>query len=64
MTETDYEVWRRDRDWTAWKYRMWAEHRPMPTQSQTGMSRCFCGAELSIGNVADHVITAHQGIGA
>lgn len=64
LTEEQYEVWRHDRDWTAWKYRMWKEHLPMPTQTQSGRSRCFCGAELAIGDIDKHVAAAHQGIGA
>ncbi|BAL76026.1 hypothetical protein [Bradyrhizobium cosmicum] len=65
ITEADYEAWRRDRDLTAWKYRMWDEHCMMPTQTQSGRSRCFCGTEIGLGSsLEEHVITAHRGIGA
>jgi hypothetical protein len=33
-------------------------------QARTGRSSCFCGTEITCGSMADHVITAHRGIGA
>jgi len=64
ITEADYEAWRRDRDGTAWKYRMWAEHCLMPTQTKDGRSRCFCGEAITTGGIDDHIRSAHRGIGA
>ena len=42
------EVWRRDRDFHAWKCRMQAEGSRMPTQNSNGWSRCFCGEPIPI----------------
>jgi hypothetical protein len=58
-TEADFEAWRYQRDATAWKYAMWAAHLKLPTQLPNGRSKCFCGADLTIGNVTDHIRTAH-----
>lgn len=62
LTKEQFEAWRRDRDWTAWKYGMWAEHRLMPSQSQDGRSTCFCGARIPVA-CEQHVYVAHRGIG-
>jgi hypothetical protein len=48
-TEADYQAWRDHRDWTAWKYAMWDAGMKMPTQTQDGTARCFCGATITIG---------------
>jgi hypothetical protein len=53
-TEADFEEWRYDRDFTAWKYAMWDAGMKMPTQTQDGRSRCFCGAEITNANAGDH----------
>ncbi|WP_316196728.1 hypothetical protein [Bradyrhizobium sp. SZCCHNS3053] len=62
-TEQHFEEWRRDRDWTAWKYRMWEKGCRMPTQNTNGRSRCFCGAEITIA-CEEHIHTVHRGIGS
>lgn len=58
----DFEEWRQHRDATAWKYRMHDLGLPLPTQSDTGRSRCFCGAEITIASVSEHIRTAHREI--
>lgn len=63
LTEEDFEAWRRERDWTAWKYRMWKAGCQMPTQNESGWSKCFCGELIPIA-CAEHVYTAHRRIGA
>jgi hypothetical protein len=60
----DFEEWRDQRDWTACKYRMHDEGLPLPTQSDTGRARCFCGAEITTASVAGHIRAAHQETGA
>nr|QIP09536.1 hypothetical protein HAV00_26265 [Bradyrhizobium symbiodeficiens] len=30
LTEEHYEAWRRDRDWTAWKHRIWEKRCLLP----------------------------------
>lgn len=58
-TETDFTEWREAQAFTAWKYRMWESHHQLPTQTTDGRSSCFCGEELTIGSVPDHVRTKH-----
>jgi hypothetical protein len=64
LTEADYERWREQRDFAAWKHRMWAEKLQLPTQTPEDRSRCFCGAEITNAGIAGHVRAAHRGIGA
>jgi hypothetical protein len=49
----------RQRAWTAWKYAMHDAGLPLPTQLTSGRSKCFCGAEIDIAGVEDHVTAAH-----
>jgi hypothetical protein len=63
-TEAHFEIWRRSRDFHAWKDRMHDERLPMPTQTQNDRARCFCGAEISNTSVTKHIQAAHRGIGA
>jgi hypothetical protein len=60
LTEADFQAWRNQRDWTAWKYRMWDCGCRMPTQEADGRSRCFCGAAIDITGVEAHIYTAHR----
>jgi hypothetical protein len=60
-TAADFEVWREQRDWTAWKCAMWDACMKMPTQLPNGKSRCFCGSEIDIRGMSQHVRDAHQG---
>jgi hypothetical protein len=63
-TEAHFELWRRNRDWHAWKDRMRDERLPLPTQRTNGQSRCFCGELLTTaGGMEKHIHTAHRGIG-
>jgi hypothetical protein len=59
-TDADFAVWRDQRDFTAWKYEMRDHGSPMPTQSESGRARCFCGAEVTTASVLAHVRTAHR----
>jgi len=43
-TEAHFELYRRDRDWHAWKYRMQDERLPMPAQHKNLRARCFGAA--------------------
>jgi hypothetical protein len=40
-TEGDFEAYRRQEAWTAWKYAMQEAHLPLPTQTSNGKARCF-----------------------
>jgi hypothetical protein len=59
-TEADFTENRRERAFTAWKYKMWGTRHQLPTQTTGGRSRCFCGAELTIASVPEHVSSAHM----
>jgi hypothetical protein len=59
-TDVDFTDYRRARAWTAWKQAMWATGCKLPTQTQEGRSRCFCGAEIDIASMAGHVTAAHM----
>lgn len=63
-TEAHFELWRHHRDFEAWKQQMWKEHCRLPSQSTTGQSHCFCGAEITSKSVPAHIQKAHRGIGA
>lgn len=56
----DFEEWRDHRDFTAWKYRMHDVGLKMPTQSETGRTKCFCGTEITTSSLMDHIRTAHR----
>ena len=58
-TEVDFQAWRYQRDSTGWKYAMGDRGFKLPTQLASGRSKCFCGADLTIGNVTDHIRAAH-----
>ena len=59
-TEADFEEYRRDRAFHAWKRAMWAAGLQLPTQVADGRSRCFCGAAISIDDMDQHIYTAHM----
>jgi hypothetical protein len=59
-TEADFAAWRYERDFTTWKYAMWDAGLKPPTQTQAGLSRCFCGAEITIASVDGHIRDAHR----
>jgi hypothetical protein len=42
-TAADFQAWRHDRDWTAWKYAMWKRGELLPSQKPDTMMRCPCG---------------------
>ena len=58
-----FELWRRDRDFHAWKNRMHAEHLMLPAQTRGAPARCFCGEFVTTTSVEQHIHTAHRGIG-
>lgn len=59
VTEANFQEWRDNRDFTAWKYGMWDAHMKMPTAMANGRSRCFCGAPIDIASMDRHVLTVH-----
>jgi hypothetical protein len=61
-TEAHFELWRQQRDFTAWKYRMHDASLKLPTQTQNNRSRCFCGAEIANRSIDAHIQKAHGGM--
>lgn len=59
-----YEMYRRSRDFHAWKERMHTEKLQLPTQTTDDRAWCFCGAEITSRSIQDHIQAAHRGIGA
>jgi hypothetical protein len=60
LTEADFQEWRDQRDWTAWKYAMHDARLKLPAQLPSGRSQCYCGASIDIAGVPEHVRTAHR----
>lgn len=54
------DEWLYQQAFTAWKYAMHEAGCRMPTQNTTGRSRCFCGAEITIEEMPEHVRAAHM----
>lgn len=52
--------WLEHQAFTAWKYAMHDAGCRMPTQSTTGRSRCFCGAEITTLGVDNHIRALHM----
>jgi len=59
-TEADFDEYRRDRAFHAWKQAMWAKGLKLPTQVADGSSRCFCGAAIGLSDMDAHVYAAHM----
>jgi hypothetical protein len=60
LTEADFDSWRQQRAWTAWKYRMHDEHLKLPTERPDLRSRCFCGAAITHDGLLQHVYSSHM----
>lgn len=56
----DLAAARIEKAFTLWKYTMWDRGMKMPTQLPSGISRCFCAAEISISSMDGHVRAAHM----
>ena len=59
-TGADFQAWRDHKALTAWKYGMHDRGLPLPTQSTSGRSRCFCGAEIDNKTAVDHIRACHM----
>jgi hypothetical protein len=62
-TEAHFEVWRRHRDFLAWKNCMHDEAKALPTQQTDDRAICFCGAEITNASLDLHINEAHRRIG-
>ena len=58
-SQADFDEYRRQRAWTAWKYQMGETQNQLPTQSSDGRSQCFCGEPIDIAGATGHVYAAH-----
>ena len=58
-TEADFEAWRDQQAWTAWKYAMRDAGCRLPTQVTALRSWCFCGAEIGLA-CEEHVYTSNM----
>src|SRR5262245_37912757 len=54
-TEADFDEHRYQRAFTKWKYKMWDSGCKMPTQTVSGMTKCFCGAIINNKTSMDHI---------
>ena len=59
-TEADFLEYRRHQASTAWKYAMWDAGCRLPTQMADGRSRCFCGAQINLADMDEHIYAAHM----
>jgi hypothetical protein len=62
-TEQDFLAYRRERASTAWKHAMWAAPALLPTQNPAGRSHCFCGAEITVKTMTQHIYECHMDMG-
>jgi hypothetical protein len=56
----DFEEYRRDRAFHAWKQAMSDAGLKLPTQVADGRAVCFCGVTIGIDDMTQHVYTAHM----
>ncbi|WP_316165425.1 MULTISPECIES: hypothetical protein [unclassified Bradyrhizobium] len=56
----DFEDWRRHHAFTVWKYAMWDAGCRMPTQNDSGRSRCFCRTPIDLRTVEPHIYSCHM----
>lgn len=54
------DAWFKSVAMTAWKYAMRDAQCPLPSQSEVGRSRCFCGAEITAESAPLHVYAEHM----
>ena len=56
--------YRSERAFTAWKYAMWKAGCKMPTQTVSGMTKCFCGVMINTRTSGDHIRARHMEVTA
>ncbi|WP_315768179.1 hypothetical protein [Bradyrhizobium sp. SZCCHNR2012] len=59
-TPEDFAAYRQDRAFRSWRYAMWDAGCRMPTQNNSGRSRCFCGAVIDLATTEQHVYSCHM----
>jgi len=58
--EAAFDEYRCHRELQTWKGTMWAAGLPLPTQVAIGRSQCYCGAEIDVKSVDQHIDAAHM----
>jgi hypothetical protein len=59
-TAEDFAEHREQRAFVAWRYRMWDAGCRIPTQTVSGMSKCYCGALINSRTSLAHVRARHM----
>jgi hypothetical protein len=59
-TDADFDAYRYQQAFTAWKYAMWDAGCKMPTQTVTGATKCFCGVMINNRTSGDHIRACHM----
>lgn len=54
------DEWLKSQAWTAWKHAMWEAGCKMPAQIPSGVSRCFCGTEITAETTPAHIYEKHM----
>jgi hypothetical protein len=62
-TTADFDEHRYQRAFVKWKYRMWDSGCKMPTQTASGMTKCYCGALTNNRTSIDHIRARHMEVG-
>jgi hypothetical protein len=66
VTEADFQAWRDQRDWTAWKYAVWERGEKLPSQYPSSLMTCPCGETFDSHRLehtlihVPHITKAHQ----
>jgi hypothetical protein len=55
------DEWLQQQAWIAWMYAMREAGCKLPSQTTTGVSRCFCGVEITAESAPNHVFAVHMG---
>jgi len=59
-TEADFDEYRRNRAFHAWKEAMSEAGLKLPTQVADSRATCFCGAAIGVADFEQHVYAAHM----
>jgi hypothetical protein len=63
-TDADFHEYRSERAFTTWKYAMWKAGCKMPTQTVSGIPKCFCGVMINNRTSGDHIRARHMEVTA
>ena len=63
-SDEDFAEHRYQRAFTTWKYAMWDAGCRIPTQTVSGITKCFCGVMLNNRTSAEHIRARHMEITA